>query len=66
MQIRMLFAIVLLFSCIMIIPAIIVAFPTAQNNRGVEFVLKSGPFTPVTDLIHPDDPGSGGGCAGVI
>ena len=66
MQVRMLIAILLLFSCIMLVPAMIAAFPTAQNNPGVEFVLKSVPLTQMGGPIHPNDPGSGGGGAGVI
>jgi hypothetical protein len=66
MQVRMLIAILLLFSCIMFVPAIVAAFPTAQNNPGVESVLKSVPIAQIAGSIHPNDPGSGGGGAGVI
>jgi len=66
MRVRMLVSIFLLVSCIIIVPAITVAFPTVHSNEGAGFGLNSGPFIPVVGLLHPDEPGSGGGCAGVI
>jgi hypothetical protein len=64
-RIRILIAILLLFSCITLITAGRVAFPAAHYNKRVEVSANPGPSAMILSFIHPNDPGSGGGGVGV-
>lgn len=57
---------ILLLSCIALVTTVTVVFQAVHSNQRVGFNLKSGPSAFVVNVIRPNEPGSGGGGAGVI
>lgn len=48
------------------VPAVLAEHPTVHADQNVGFGFNSGSIEPTSRLVHPNDPGSGGGGGGVL
>ena len=66
MRVRMLFVVLLALSCLLISSPVSATFLTVSVGRYVHVGFSPSSYIMQGIVIHPNDPGSGGGGTGVI
>jgi hypothetical protein len=66
MRVGILIMALLTLSCLILISPVAAAFPVVSSNQNAGFKLSPDSFVTQANIIHPNDPGSGGGSTGVI
>jgi hypothetical protein len=66
MSIRVLIAVVLILSCLMLVSPFIMSFSAVAFGQHLRVDIGPGSCIIEAFVVHPNDPGSGGGGTGVI